>query len=180
MSSTLLFKFPERKGMPAVDVTWYDGLDNIPEVPQGYGESVIDPNVPLVAGQKIKPSKLNPGKEIYSKTLTFKGASHGSTLEIIPKEAAQDMAGKLPEVPEAPTNHYENFLLACMGKCKPTSPFSVSGPLSQVFCLGVIAQWTGRRLLFDRNTKQITNDTVANQLLWGPLPREGWKEYYEL
>ena len=180
MSSTLLFKFPERKGMPAVDVTWYDGLDNLPEVPQGYGESAIDPNVPLVAGQKIKPSALNPGKEIYSKTLTFKGASHGSTLEIIPKEAAQDMAGKLPEVPEAPTNHYENFLLACMGKAKPTSPFSISGPLSQVFCLGVIAQWTGHKLLFDRNTKQITNDTVANQLLWGPLPREGWKQYYEL
>ena len=180
MSSTLLFKFPERKGMPAVDVTWYDGLDNLPEVPQGYGESVIDPNVPLVAGQKIKPAALNPGKEIYTKTLTFKGASHGSTLEIIPKEVAREMEGKLPEVPEAPTNHYENFLLACMGKCKTTSPFSVSAPLSQVFCLGVIAQWTGHRLLFDRETKQITNDTVANQLLWGPLPREGWKEYYEL
>lgn len=28
MSSTLLFKFPERGNMPAVDITWYDGLDN--------------------------------------------------------------------------------------------------------------------------------------------------------
>ena len=27
MSSTLLFKFPERGNMPAVDITWYDGLD---------------------------------------------------------------------------------------------------------------------------------------------------------
>jgi len=29
-SSTILFKFPERKGMPACDITWYDGLNNLP------------------------------------------------------------------------------------------------------------------------------------------------------
>lgn len=86
MSSTILFKFPERENMPAVDITWYDGLDNIPQVPEGYGVSEIDPNVPAVAGGKLKPAKLNPGKEIYSETLTFKGGSHGSTLSIIPDE----------------------------------------------------------------------------------------------
>ena len=39
MSSTIQFKFPEREGMPALDITWYDGLDNIPAVPEGYGVS---------------------------------------------------------------------------------------------------------------------------------------------
>ncbi|MCQ2184011.1 MAG: Gfo/Idh/MocA family oxidoreductase [Bacteroidales bacterium] len=180
MSSTLLFKFPEREGMPAVDVTWYDGLDNIPEIPAGYGVSEVDPNIPLVAGQAFKPSKLNPGKEIYSKTLTFKGGSHGSTLSIIPEDVAREMAGKLPEVPRTPSNHYLNFLRACLGIEKPRSPFSVSGPLSQVFCLGVIAQWTGEKVIFDRETKQITNNPILNQLLWGPTPREGWEEYFKL
>lgn len=180
MSSTLLFRFPERAGMPAVDITWYDGLDNIPPVPAGYGSAVVDPNIPLVAGEKFKPAKLAPGKEIYSKTLTFKGGSHGSTLSIIPEDVAKEMEGKLPEVPESPSNHYANFLLAVMGREKPRSPFSVSGPLSQVFCLGVISQWTGKKILFDRETKQITNDPVANQLLWGPAPRPGWEEYYEI
>ena len=33
MSSTLLFRFPERKGMPAVDITWYDGVNNQPPLP---------------------------------------------------------------------------------------------------------------------------------------------------
>ena len=46
MSSTILFKFPERNNMPAVDVTWYDGLDNIPAVPENYGTSEVDPNIP--------------------------------------------------------------------------------------------------------------------------------------
>ena len=73
--------------MPAVDVTWYDGVNNIPSVPEGYGVSEIDPNIPPVGGGKeIQPAKLNPGKIIYSKELTFKGGSHGSTLSIIPED----------------------------------------------------------------------------------------------
>ena len=32
-SSTILFRFPQRKGMPPVDITWYDGLDNLPPIP---------------------------------------------------------------------------------------------------------------------------------------------------
>lgn len=180
MSSTLRFHFPERGGMPAVDITWYDGLDNIPPVPEGYGVSELDPNIPSVAGGKIQPAKLNPGKEIYSRELTFKGGSHGSTLSIIPEERAREMAGRLPEVPKSPSNHYANFLLSVMGREKPRSPFSVSGPLSQVFCLGVISQWTGEKIRFDRTTRQIVNNPLANQLLWGIIPREGWEEFYRL
>ena len=180
MSTTLKFKFPERGDMPACDVTWYDGLDNIPPVPDGYGAVELDPNIPSVAGGKIQPSKLNPGKEIYSKTLTFKGGSHGSTLSIIPEDVAKEMESKLPEVPESPSNHYENFLLACMGKEQARSRFEISAPLSQVFCLGVIAQWTGRKLVFDREKKQIVNDPEANQLLWGTMPREGWEEFFRV
>ena len=180
MSSTLKFHFPERGEMPALDVTWYDGLDNIPAVPAGYGVSELDPNIPMVNGGKIQALKLNPGKEIYSKELTFKGGSHGSTLSIIPEEKALDWAGKLPEVPASTSNHFENFLLSVMGKETTRSPFSVSGPLSQVFCLGVISQWTGERIVFDRETKQIVNNPLANQLLWGCRPRSGWEKFYDL
>ena len=178
MSSTIEFKFPARGTMPPLDITWYDGLDNIPAVPEGYGTSQIDPNIPPVAGGKIQPMRLNPGKEIYTKTLTFKGGSHGSTLSIIPEDKAKEMAPRLPEVPKSPSNHYANFLLSCMGKEKPRSPFSIAGPLSQVFCLGVLAQWTGKKILFDRETKRIVNDPLINQLLCGELPRKGWEKYY--
>ncbi|MCL1822277.1 MAG: Gfo/Idh/MocA family oxidoreductase, partial [Prolixibacteraceae bacterium] len=50
MSSTILFKFPKRGKMPPVDITWYDGINNVPTVPEGYGTSDIDPNIPPVAG----------------------------------------------------------------------------------------------------------------------------------
>lgn len=179
-SSTIEFKFPARGDMPPVDITWYDGLDNIPAVPDGYGTLELDPNIPPVAGGKIQPAKLNPGKIIYSDELTFKGGSHGATLSIIPESKAKEMAPYLPEVPESPSNHFENFLLACQGVEKPRSPFSIAGPLSQVFCLGVIAQQLNARLKFDPETKQFINSPVANLLLRRGIPRKGWEEFYLL
>ncbi len=180
MSSTIQFNFPKRNNMPPVEITWYDGVDNIPAVPEGYGVSELDPNIPPVAGSKIQPAKLNPGKEIYSKDLIFKGGSHGSTLSIIPEEKAKDMANKLPEVPRSPSNHYANFLLACQGKEETRSPFEIAGPLSQVFCLGVMAQRLNRKIEFDRDTKRVKNDAFADAFLTGAPPRKGWEEYYKL
>ena len=180
MSSTLVFRFAARKNMPALDITWQDGLDNIPTVPAGYGTSDIDPNVPAVAGGKLQPTKLNPGKIIYGKGLTFKGGSHGSTLSIIPSEKAEEMKSKLPEVPKSTSNHFANFFLACQGKEKTRSPFEIAGPLSQVFCLGVIAQRMNTKIDFDPVKKQITNNPFANAMLAGLPPRKGWEEYYKI
>lgn len=179
-ASTLSFKFPARGNMPPVEITWYDGVNNIPQVPEGYGVSALDPNIPPASNGKIQPAKLNPGKIIYSKDLIFKGGSHGSTLSIIPKEKAKEMESKLPEVPKSPSNHYANFLLACKGQEKTRSPFEIAGPLSQVFNLGVLAQQLNTKLLFDRETKRITNNKLANYLLVGTKPRKEWKEFYKL
>ncbi|HSB93807.1 MAG TPA: Gfo/Idh/MocA family oxidoreductase, partial [Flavitalea sp.] len=180
MSTTLSFKFPKRGSMPPVEVKWYDGIDNLPPIPAGYGVQGLDPNIPPPSTGAIKPSKLNPGKIIYSKDLTFKGGSHGSTLSIIPEEKAAAMASHLPEVPASPSNHFANFLKACKGEEQTRSPFSIAGPLSQVFCLGVLAQWTGEKIIFDRKTKTITNSKKLNDLLVGPPPRKGWEQYYNV
>lgn len=180
MSSTLCFKFPKRGNMPALDINWYDGVNNLPPIPNGYGVSGLDPNIPPPSTGAIEPAKLNPGKIIYSKELTFKGGSHGSTLSIIPQEKALAMASSLPEVPVSPSNHFKNFLQACKGEEKTRSPFAVAGPLSQVFCLGVLAQKLNTKLEFDRKKKIITNNKTANALLVGPPPRKGWEQYYKV
>jgi len=179
-SSTIQFKFPARKDMPACDITWYDGMDNLPPVPAGYGNVELDPTIPPPSNGQLVPSKLNPGKIIYSKELTFKGGSHGSTLSIIPAEKAQEMASKLPVVPKSTSNHFANFLLACKGQEKTRSPFEVAGPLSQVFCLGVIAQQLNAKLKFDAKLKKFTNNDMANKLLVGTEPRKEWMYLYKL
>lgn len=180
MSSTLAFKFPERGDMPALTLTWYDGVDNIPPVPSDYGTSELNADIPAASTGQIQPAKLNPGKIIYGKDLTFKGGSHGSTLSIIGDEKAKDMESLLPDVPESPSNHFANFLKACKGEEKTRSSFDVAGPLSQVFCLGVLAQQLNTTLKFDRETHRITNNPLANQLLAGEAPRKGWEEFYTL
>lgn len=178
-SSTIAFRFPKRKNMPAVDVNWYDGIDNLPPIPAGYGISGLDPNIPPPSTGKLEPAKLNPGKIIYGKDYTFKGGSHGSILKIIPEEKAKDMEGKLPTYGTG-SNHYANFLKACKGEEKTRSPFSVSGPLSQVFCLGVLAQRLNTNLEFDAKSKEITNNEFANSLLVGAPPRKGWEDFYRV
>lgn len=179
-ASTLAFKFPKRKKMPACTITWYDGQDNIPEVPAGYGVSELDPNIPPPSDGALQPAKLNPGKEIYGKDLTFKGGSHGSTLSIIPEEKAKEMESELPKIPKIPSNHYQNFIRAIRGEEEANSRFEVSGPLSQVLCLGVLAQRLNTKIEFDRKTLQVTNNKAANDLLVGPPPRKGWEEFYKL
>ncbi|MCB0729863.1 MAG: Gfo/Idh/MocA family oxidoreductase [Ignavibacteriae bacterium] len=179
-SSTLEFKFPERNNMPAVDITWYDGLDNIPPLPAGYVMPERDPNIPPPSNNEPVKTKIPPGKIIYSKDLIFQGRSHSTTLTLVPNENSKDIESKLPVVPESPSNHFENFIRSVKGEEKTRSPFEIAGPLSQVFCLGVTAQRLSSKLEFDRETKQITNNKFANELLIGEPPRKGWEEFYKL
>jgi len=179
-ASTLEFKFPARGEMPPVTVTWYDGKQNNPRIPEGYGDIEINRDLAPVNGRVMPAKELPAGKEIYGKDLTFKGHSHGSTLSIIPKEKAEDLASDLLEYPRHPTNHYANFLKACKGLEPCLSPFEVAAPLSQVFCLGVMAQKFNTPLTFDRQAKQITNHDLANRWLKGTPPRKGWEEFYRM
>ncbi|MGN0217423.1 MAG: Gfo/Idh/MocA family oxidoreductase [Bacteroidaceae bacterium] len=179
-SSTILFRFGARNGMPPCDVTWYDGVDNLPPLPEGYGESELGADIPASNQGEYTKQKINPGKIIYSRDLIFKGASHGSTLSIIPKEKAEAMKDKLPVVPKSPSNHYVNFLRACQGTEKTRSPFEINGVLSQVFCLGVIAQRLNTQLFFDPRNKVFTNNDFANAMLSGMPPRRGWEDFYKI
>lgn len=181
-ASTLTFKFPARGQLPAVDLTWYDGQNNLPPLPENMGDSVTDSDIPPpsrgAAGPEAK--KRPPGKVIYGEGLTFKGGSHGSTLKIIPGENANDLAARLPEVPENPSNHFANFLKAAKDEEKTRSNFAVAGPLCQAMALGIIAQRVNAPLEFDRSSKQITNHKIANALLDGAPPRPEWEQYYRL
>lgn len=167
LASTINFQFPKRKGMPAMDIDWYDGQENLPPIPKEF------------AGQEFDIKQ--PGKFIYSKDLVFQGDSHGSTLKIVPLDKMRDMLrdGKIGKDYGEHSDHYANFLLSCRGDEKPRSPYSVSGPLSQVLALGCMAQRLGGELKFDRKTKQFTNNKVANALLKDNV-RKGWEQYYKL
>ena len=179
-ASTLAFRFPARGTQPPCELTWYDGVNKLPPLPANFGKAVVDPNIPPPSKGSIDTKAKSPGKVIYGEDLTFKGGSHGATLEILPSEKAKEIQGKLPPVPKSPSNHYENFLAACKGEEKCRSNFAVAGPLCQTMALGVIAQHVNAKLEFDPATRQITNHKVANGLLVGVPPRPDWEQYYKL
>ncbi len=181
-ASTLAFRFPARDTMPPVELTWYDGQENLPPLPDHMGESVVDSDIPPPSkGAAVPDSKKRPpGKVIYSEGLTFKGGSHASSLKIIPEAKARDMESKLPVVPKSPSNHWANFLKTVKGEEKCRSSFAVAGPLCQAMALGIVAQRVNAKLAFDPTTKQITNHKVANGLLDGVPPRKDWEQFYKL
>jgi len=174
MATTIAFEFAARgEGMPAMSINWYDGVKNQPPQPKELSSK----------GKKMPAC----GKAIYSDDLTFLGGTHSASLSIL-SEQKNDMAKELKEAEEklaseagTKTNrdHMKNFMLAAKGEEECNSKFAVSGPLTQVFMLGCIAQRLGGTLKFDAEKKQITNNGFANELLRGHEPRKGWEEYYK-
>ncbi len=176
VQDTLTMTFPAKGRHGDVTLEWWEGLDNQPKPPEGFR---FDSNAGLFpannANDGLVDPKLKPGKEIYQKDGTiWQGLSHSSTLKRVGDK------GRLPEYEKAGANHWRNFLLAVRGEAEAHSPFSVTGPLSQIFCLGVIAQRLNRSFKFDPATKRIVGDAEADALLKGPEPRKGWEEYFEV
>ena len=179
MQDTLTFKFAAKGKRPAIELDWYEGTGNKPTLPKGYRPQGWNPDIPAAKGSTAADAakRLVPGKFFEMKDGTvWQGASHGSPILMC------DTDGKVPKYPKPGSNHYKNFLLAVMGKEQTRSPFSVTGPLSEVFCLGCIAQRLNRGFKFDPTTKQIVGDDEANALLKGSkgTPRKGWEEFYRV
>lgn len=175
IQDTLTMKFPKKGCHGDITLEWWEGLDNQPKPPKGF---LFDSNKGLfpasTANDGLIDPKLKPGKEIYQADGTiWQGLSHSSTLKRV------GYSGELPIYEKARSDHYRNFLLAAKGEEEAKSPFSVSAPLSQIFCLGVAAQRLNRGFKFDPVKGEAVGDEEVNRLLAGPKPRKGWEMYYE-
>ena len=173
--------FNDKIGIDGVIVTKLDG--------DTRGGAAL--SVKAVTGKPIlyagMGEKLSDLEQFYPERMASRILGMGDVLTLIEKaesqideEKAKEMADKLPQIPKSPSNHFENFLLACNGIEKTRSPFEINGVLSQVFSLGVMAQRLNTQLFFDSRTKQITNNEFANAMLTGIPPRKGWDEFYKL
>ena len=165
LQSIINFAFPARNGMPAMDIDWYDGRGNYAPTPKEMGD------------RKFR----GPGKVIYSEDLVFQGGSHSAPLQIVPYDKFKELlkSGKVSKDYGKHSAHHKNFILSVLGEEQTRSPFSVAGPLCQMFTLGCMAQRLGGEFTFDRKTKQITNNKFANSLLKDDV-RKGWEQYYKI
>lgn len=175
-ASTLSFVFPENALHGSFRLDWYDGAKNLPELPNGFVYDTPDGIPQNSANSENDGTRLFPGKEMYcSDGTVWQSLSHKHPLHLV-----GDYNAKLPDHPPETESHYRNFLLGVKGEQRTRSPFSVSAPLSQVFCLGCAAQRLNRGFSFDPVRKTVIGDDEAKFLLSGPPPRKGWEGYYEL
>ena len=176
IQNTVTLKFGKSAQHNAIDIEWWEGLHNQPKPPAGYR---YDSNKGLFpessANDGMIEPKLRPGKEIYlADGAIWQGLSHSSPLKRV------DSKEPVPEYQKAYENHWMNFVRAVKGETVVNSPFAVAAPLSQLFCLGVVAQRLGRGFKFNPKTKRVIGDAEADRLLSWPPPRKGWEQYYKI
>ncbi len=176
IQDTLTMSFPATSKHKDITLEWWEGLGNQPKPPNGFRYISNKGLFPAsTANDGLVDPKLKPGKEIYQSDGTiWQGLSHSSTLKKV------GYTGAYPAYEKAHNDHYNNFIKAVRGEEEAKSPFRIAAPLSQIFCLGVIAQRLNRSFNFDPQAGKIVGDEEANMLLAGPPPRKGWQMYYNI
>jgi len=162
-SSIVRFKFPARQGMAPVTLTWWDGGLMPPrpeELEEGRTMGDADGGV-LFVGDKG----------------TIMAGCYGKGPRLIPEAKMQAFRRpdpSIPRIPDGESGHEKDWIRACKGGVPASSNFDYSGPLSEMVLMGNLAvRFPDRRLLWDGEKMQVTNDAQANQYVRRAY-REGW------
>jgi predicted dehydrogenase len=135
--------------------TWYDGVD---------------------APEAHKDLKLPDGVQLPGQGAMFIGEEGRFLLPHYTDPIVLDKTGvrsvQQPELEDI--SHYHQWVDACMGKGTCSTPFSMSGKLTEAMLLGVVAnRYPGKKLKWDAENMQFTNLDAANNLLKSKY-REGF------
>ncbi len=175
LTSHIRFQFAKRgPRLPATELMWRAGADYHPVIDDKYGDVQDDGSVKI-------PELGNGGTVMHRKQGDYliQRDHHAAASRIYPRvkmlEHAETMKAKRGEF-----GHGASFVQACLGNTKTESPFSVSGELTQVLSLGMIAEYLNEDLTFDPKKKRFKGNDQANFLLSGPDPRPEWAHYYKL
>ena len=81
----------------------------------------------------------------------------------------------LERIPKGPDGHERDWIRACKGGPPASSNFEYSGPFSETVLMGNLAvRFPGKRLLWDGEAMEVTNDEDANAYVRREY-REGWR-----
>ncbi len=163
-SNVVRWEFPARGDQPPVSMTWYAGI-NMPFVPPGMPSGF---KLPLQGGLYYG----DKGTLLFPHVTLKTPKSVGPV--ILPPSRMEDF--QPPEqLYKRHTNHYQEWVAACKGQGKTSTPFDYSGPLTETVLLGnVAARTAGQRLFWDAGNMKITNCPEADKHL-GRKYRKGWK-----
>jgi predicted dehydrogenase len=154
-SSIVTWDFPARGDQPPLRMVWYDGGLRPPRPRDLASDRPMGDHGLMWVGEK---GTLMSG---FSGGMRFLSERQQKSLAPPPKT--------LPRTQD----HYMEWVNACKGGPPANCNFEFAAPLTEIALLGVIAQRTGRFLLWDAASMRFTNDTEATALLT-PEYRKGW------
>ncbi|MGE5294900.1 MAG: Gfo/Idh/MocA family protein [Solirubrobacterales bacterium] len=164
LASMVHYEYPEREGMPAVKVHWYDG-----------GLKPQRPEL-LEVGRPIDQAASNV-LFIGSKGVLRCG-EYGDNPQLLPYERHKEfMKNKPPQtLKRIKTSHEGNWLEAIRTGGQATSHFDYAGPFTEMVTMGNLAirpENVGKKLLWDGEKMRVTNDEKANDFVQTHY-RDGW------
>jgi predicted dehydrogenase len=162
-STIVRFKFPEREGLPPVNLTWWDGgmMPPRPELLEEGRKMGDDDGGVLFVGDKG----------------TLMCGCYGRSPRLIPETKMKEF--KLPDkslarVPGGEQGHEKDWVRSCKDGKPASSNFDHSGPLSEMVLMGNLAvRFPNRRILWDGEKMAVTNDKDADAYVRRTY-RQGW------
>jgi len=160
-ASTVRFKYPAGARRPAVDLIWYDGGMRPPTPP----ELEIDNKELPIEGLMFTGSKgkILAGFMLEDPRLIPERRMRKHPVAPVPQQGQQ--GGAAPGM--------RQWIAAVRGGPQPPSSFLNAGPISEAVNLYSVALRTGKKLLYDSESRRITNVAEANKYLSREY-RKGW------
>jgi hypothetical protein len=163
MASTVHYEFPAVGKRGPVKLFWYDG-GLFPPRPDGLPDYV-------------KLDSEGGGILVGDKGILIHN-TYGDNPRLYTNGSAMSDAGAMTPVtlPRVSTSHEMNWVGACKGENKASSPFEYAAALTETMCLGVAAlrAGQGRKVYYDAEKMEFTNAPDANQFLTREW-RKGWE-----
>lgn len=173
LMTTIKYSFPERAGMPPVDVYWYDGHEpdpatgekkyNRPARPEGLAADVV-----------LGDKDLNGSFFIGAKGVLTAG-EYGGEPRLVPDNLMKDY--KMPEasierIPDE--NPYFDWIRGIKTGQKPCSNFDYAGPFTEMVQFGNLVVKSGQKLHWDNKNGVVTNVPNAKEVVTKEY-RKGWE-----
>jgi predicted dehydrogenase len=173
VASTIKYSFPERAGMPPVDVYWYDGhwpdpktgeeFYNRPDRPAGVPE-----------GEELGDNNFN-GSFLLGEGGVITTGEYGGRTRLLPAAKMDQYTKPEPFLERIPDqNPYRNWLDGIKGNYKPASNFDYSGPFTEMVNFGNLVVKSGKKLNWDNVKGEVTNVNNAKEIVSKEY-RKGWE-----
>ena len=160
LSTTVEYEFAARGNRPAVKLHWNDG-------------GILPHRPPFL------PDDVTLGGDGGGIFVGSKGIMLYDTYGANPRVFPQSLNAAVESVPKTieriTVSHEQNWIDACKGTTKASSPFEYAAPLTEVMLLGLVALRTGqgKKILYDGDNMRVTNAPEANAFLTREY-RAGW------